>query len=199
MKKFVKPLVIAICAVLLVAGSVAGTLAYLTATSEAVTNTFTVGNITIALDEAQVDVYGEEVAPDSRVKDNSYKLVPGRTYKKDPTIHVTKGSEACYLFVKIENNIADVVTTDSVAAQLTNNRWTLLTGNVYYYENVVDASTAEADVDVAVFESFAVDAEAESADIADCNGKTIVVTAYAVQSHGFDDATDAWVGTFGKT
>ena len=196
MKKFVKPLVIAICAVLLVAGSVAGTLAYLTATSEAVTNTFTVGNITIALDEAQVDVYGEEVAPDARVKDNSYKLVPGRTYKKDPTIHVTKGSEACYLFVEIENNISAVV-TNSVADQLTANGWTLLAGNVYYHD-VVDASGELADVDVAVFESFTVDAEAESADIADCNGKTIVVTAYAVQSHGFDDATDAWNGTFGK-
>ena len=197
MKKFVKPLVIAICAVLLVAGSVAGTLAYLTATSE-VTNTFTVGNITIALDEAKVDEYGAEVTPASRVKDeNSYKLVPGRTYKKDPTIHVTKGSEACYLFVRIENNIADVVTTDSVAAQLTANGWTLLADNVYYH-GVVDASTALTDVDVAVFESFTVDAEAESEDIADCNGKTIVVTAYAVQSHGFDNATAAWNGTFGK-
>ena len=194
MKKFVKPLVIAICAVLLVAGSVAGTLAYLTATAEAVTNTFTVGNITIALDEAQVNEYGEAVAPAARVRENSYKLVPGREYKKDPTIHVTKGIEACYLFVKIESNISGVV-MDSVAAQLTANDWTLLTGNVYYHD-VVDASGELDDVDVAVFESFTVDAEA---DIADCNGKTIVVTAYAVQSHGFDDATDAWVGTFGKT
>ena len=197
MKKFVKPLVIAICAVLLVAGSVAGTLAYLTATSEEVTNTFTVGNITIALDEADVDEYGEDETSAARVKENSYKLVPGRTYKKDPTIHVTKGSEACYLFVKIESNISEVV-MDSVAAQLTANGWMLLEDNVYYH-GVVDASGELADVDVAVFESFTVDADAESADIADCNGKTIVVTAYAVQSYGFADAAAAWDGTFGKT
>ena len=193
MKKFVKPLVITICAVLLVAGSVAGTLAYLTATSE-VTNTFTVGNITIALDEAKVDEYGEEVTSASRVTDNSYKLVPGRTYKKDPTIHVTEGSEACYLFVRIENNISDVV-TGSVADQLTANGWTLLEDNVYYH-GVVNAS--DADKDVVVFESFTVDAEATSGQIAACNGKTIVVTAYAVQSHGFDSAAVAWNGTFGK-
>ena len=190
MKKFVKPLVIAICAVLLVAGSVAGTLAYLTATSE-VTNTFTVGNITIALDEAQVDEYGAEVTLAARVTDNSYKLVPGRMYKKDPTIHVTEGSEACYLFVRIENNISGVV-TGSVAAQLTANGWTLLADadNVYYYHEVVDASGA--DKDVAVFESFTVKADATNEQIAACNGQTIVVTAYAVQSHGFNNAADAW-------
>ena len=190
MKKFVKPLVIAICAVLLVAGSVAGTLAYLTATSE-VTNTFTVGNITIALDEAQVDEYGEKVTPAARVTDNSYKLVPGRTYKKDPTIHVTEGSEACYLFVRIENNISGVV-TGSVADQLNANGWKPLTGNVSYYDDVVDASGEEADVNVAVFESFTVKADATNEQIAACNGQTIKVTAYAVQSHGFADADDAW-------
>ncbi len=195
MKKFVKPLVIAICAVFLVAGSVAGTLAYLTATSE-VTNTFTVGNITIALDEADVDEYGAEVTPAARVTDNSYKLVPGRMYKKDPTIHVTQGSEACYLFVRIENNISGVV-TGSVADQLNANDWTLLADNVYYYENVVDAS--EADKDVVVFESFTVKADATNEQIAACNDKTIVVTAYAVQSYGFDSAADAWsAGAFGN-
>ena len=198
MKKFVKPLVIAICAVLLVAGSVAGTLAYLTATDEEVTNTFTVGNITIALDEAQVNEYGEEVASAARVKENSYKLVPGRTYKKDPTIHVTKGSEACYLFVKIESNISAVV-MDSVADQLTANGWKPLTGNVYYYDDVVDASGEEADVNVAVFESFTVNADATNEQIAACNDKTIKVTAYAVQSHGFNNATAAWsAGAFGN-
>ena len=43
-KKILKVLAVAVCAVLLVVGSVAGTMAYLTSTAE-ITNTFTVGNV----------------------------------------------------------------------------------------------------------------------------------------------------------
>ena len=51
MNNKVKALLMACCAVLLVFASVIGTLAYLTDTTEKVTNTFTVGNVAIKLDE----------------------------------------------------------------------------------------------------------------------------------------------------
>jgi predicted ribosomally synthesized peptide with SipW-like signal peptide len=51
MNNKVKALLMACCAVLLVFASVLGTLAYLTDTTEKVTNTFTVGKVDISLDK----------------------------------------------------------------------------------------------------------------------------------------------------
>ena len=55
MKTKRKALLLSLCAVLLVVASVMGTMAYLTSTSATVTNTFTVGNVGITLDEAPVN------------------------------------------------------------------------------------------------------------------------------------------------
>ena len=52
--KRAKPLVLALCAVLLVVGTILGTVAYLQDTASVV-NTFTVGNVHLKLDEAVVD------------------------------------------------------------------------------------------------------------------------------------------------
>ena len=62
MKKTSKALLLTICAVLLVAASVMGTMAYLTSTDK-VQNTFTVGKVAIKLDEAKVDANGKAVEP----------------------------------------------------------------------------------------------------------------------------------------
>ncbi len=107
-RKFVKPLLVVVAMVLVCIMTVFVTLAYLTSTTEKVTNTFTVGNVTITLDEAKVDEYGvkeykvgqdgqltQELA--ARVMANSYKLVPQHEYVKDPTIHVDGASENCYV------------------------------------------------------------------------------------------------------
>lgn len=100
MKTKSKALLLTLCAVLLVAASVLGTMAYLTST-DTVTNTFTVGKVEIKLDETDVtDPNGP------RVKANSYKLMPGTTYTKDPTVTVLKGSEESYVRMKVTFNNA---------------------------------------------------------------------------------------------
>ena len=65
MKTKSKALLLTLCAVLLVAASVMGTMAYLTSTDK-VENTFTVGNVTITLDEAKVNTDGTPAAPAER-------------------------------------------------------------------------------------------------------------------------------------
>ena len=128
MKKTVKILAFVLCAVMLVVGSVFGTYAYLTSTDE-ITNTFTVGNVEIKLSEAKVTEYGAVVAGEDRVKTNTYKLIPGHTYTKDPIVYVTAGSEACYLYVKVVNNIAAIEdTANTIADQIAANGWTELDG-----------------------------------------------------------------------
>ena len=203
MKRTKKILVTLFCAVLLVTGTVAVTVAYLTASTEVVQNTFTVGSVAITLDEVQVDPYGEpsinkgtvqapiwEASTNApRVKTNSYKLVPGHDYTKDPTVHVTEGSEPCWLFVKVENGLALIEDTTTIAAQMTANGWTPVSGatNVYSYEEVVDARTAA--VDRVVFTSFTIKGDASVTDYAT---KEITIDAYAVQADGFDTAAEAW-------
>ena len=105
MKTKSKALLLTLCAVLLVAASVLGTMAYLTST-DTVTNTFTVGKVEIKLDEAKVTADGIPVESADRVTANSYKLMPGTTYTKDPTVTVLNGSEDSYVRMKVTFNNA---------------------------------------------------------------------------------------------
>ena len=100
MKTKRKALLLSLCAVLLVVASVLGTMAYLTST-DTVTNTFTVGKVEIKLDETDVTN-----PTGSRVQANSYKLMPGTTYTKDPTVTVKAGSEESYVRMKVTFNNA---------------------------------------------------------------------------------------------
>lgn len=108
-----KALLMSLCAVLLVAASVLGTMAYLT-DSKDVKNTFTVGNVAIKLDEAKVDENGTQVVdkdgnPVARVTRNEYKLLPNHTYVKDPTVTVLKPSVASYVRMKVTFNKASAL------------------------------------------------------------------------------------------
>lgn len=217
MKKATKTLLLMLCAVVLVVSSVLGTVAYLT--SEAtVENTFSVGNVTITMDEAKVNEYGEQLYKTAepgkfattgtdkadRVAKNDYKLIPGRNYIKDPVIYVADKSEPCWLFVKVENEISAFEKSGdtTIAKQLESNDWKALDGvtNVYYHD-VVDARKVTEAVSVEVFESFTIRDDAQAVTgWANINADTtITVTAYAVQQNGFEgSAKDAWDATFGK-
>ena len=109
MKTKSKALLLTLCAVLLIAASVLGTMAYLTSTAK-VENTFTVGKVEIKLDEAKVTADGIPVEGAARVTANSYKLMPGTTYTKDPTVTVLNGSEASYVRMKVTfNNAKEII------------------------------------------------------------------------------------------
>lgn len=181
MKNAKKALLLVLCAVLLVAASVAGTLAYLTS-QDTVTNTFTVGQVSITMDETKVNNYGVKIDDADPVKENTYKLIPGHTYTKDPTIHVQANSEACWLFVKIENG-----NTNATINGLNTKGWTQI-GNTKYW--AYKGATVGAGTDVTVFDSFTY-----SANVSDTNrdaATQIVVTAYAIQADGFATSDLAW-------
>ena len=107
MKK--KILVACLCVALAVLTIAGTTLAYLTSTDK-VENTFTVGKVAINLDEAKVTADGKVVEGADRVKANEYKLMPGFTYTKDPTVTVVAGSEKSYVRMKVTfNNAAEII------------------------------------------------------------------------------------------
>lgn len=87
MKK--KSLALVLALAMIVVCVVGGTLAWLTAKTGPVTNTFTYGDINITLAESE---------------NLDLKMIPGYTIVKDPKVTVLAGSEKCYLFVKVEKS-----------------------------------------------------------------------------------------------
>lgn len=79
--------VLMLALVLVLGCAVGGTVAWLVAKTDPVVNTFTYGDINITLTETT----GED-----------YKIIPGVDIGKDPKVTVKAGSEACWLFVKVE-------------------------------------------------------------------------------------------------
>ena len=211
MKKF-KALLVVACALLLVAASVFGTMAYLTST-DTVTNTFTVGKVAIKLDEAKVDADGKPVTPAERVKENSYKLLPGHTYTKDPTVTVEAGSEASYVRQMVTVTFDKVLTDAQLATQLDgiftgyDANWvrndkkvetktkdgakhTVITYE-YRYKDKVAATTTDTKLP-ALFTEIKVPETWTNDDLAALGNIEINIVAHAIQADGFTDADAAW-------
>lgn len=168
---------IALLALVLVIGCVAGgTVAWLVATSDTVTNTFTYGNINIALTETT---------------GTSYKIIPGTDITKNPKVTVKAGSEACWLFVKVEESgtfVADKVT------YAIDKGWKALEGEKGVYYREVAAVTADTDFSVLEGNKITVKDTLTKGDIKDiaATNPTLKITAYAVQQENIADAATAW-------
>lgn len=176
---------IALLALVLVIGCVAGgTVAWLVAKTEPVVNTFTYGNIDIALAETT----GKD-----------YKIIPGTDIKKDPKVTVTAGSEACWLFVKVgEVGAITTITTDPVHYAI-DTGWTQLkdkdgkdVSGVYY--RLVDAVDKDTAFNVLKDNKIIVSGELTKETIKGyaVQQPTLTFTAYAVQKENIDTAADAW-------
>lgn len=195
MKKTSKALLLSLCAVVLVTASVLGTMAYLT-DNDQVVNTFTVGNVAITLDETDVD--NSTSGESDRDKANTYKLLPGHEYVKDPIVHVGADSEDCYLFVKVENEIAAIEdASKSVESQMNVAGWTVVDADngIYVYGITAEPSVVNGGADVLVFENFTVSGAVDNATLAGYANKTITVTAYAIQADGFTGKTASEIWT----
>lgn len=181
MKRSKKFLALLISAALVAAISAMPTLSWLSDTSERVVNTFAGGAISIVLDEAPVDAYGKEIDGD-RVTSNSYKYVAGVTLDKDPTATVLKGSEACYVFILVENELNDLFSLD-----IDTDSWKQVAQSdgdtLYIYSSSVDASQAPQDIVLEpIFTHVKVSEELTQQDIEALGEKTLCTTAYAVQT-----------------
>ena len=134
-------------------------------------DTFTVGNIDIDLTETTTD----------------YKMTPGKTIAKNPKVTVEDGSEASYVFVKVDKstdpNLSDYISYTIAAG------WTQVEGtdNVYYRQ--VEAVT-DGDMSFDVLDGNKVTVKntvtKEMMDALEDAGEgyrpTLTFTAYAIQS-----------------
>ena len=207
MKK--KILVACLCVALAVLTIAGTTLAYLTS-QETVTNTFTVGKVEIKLDEAKANADGTLVPNAARVKDNSYKLIPGHTYNKDPMVTVLKGSESSYIkmtvtFTKAAELDAIFAPTGADLTSIFNGydstNW-IYKGNTedttantrtyeFWYKEAVAAPTADVALD-ALFDQIKAPDSLTNSDLNNLKDLKITVNAYAIQADGFATAEAAW-------
>lgn len=174
MKTFVAMLAL----VLVIGCAVGGTVAWLVSSTDAVVNTFTYGDINITLRETT---------------GNDYKIIPGVNIAKDPKVTVKKDSEACWLFVKVEEEgtFVDNKVTYSIADGWTKGDGTKIPANVYY--RAVDAVTNDTDFAVLKDNKIYVSEELSKSDIQSISAQPkLTFTAYAVQKDGIADADTAW-------
>lgn len=173
-----KTVAILLALVLAIGCAVGGTLAWLISKTAPVVNTFTYGDINIDLAETT---------------GTDYKITPGVNISKDPKVTVKANSEACWLFVKVEEQgtfVADKVTYGIADG------WRKCDGkgipkNVYY--RAVGAVTDDTPFNVLKDNQVIVSDTLTKEDIKGITAKpTLTFTAYAVQKDGIDTAADAW-------
>lgn len=188
-KKFA---IVIVAVALVIGGIVGGTLAWLIDDTDPVKNTFTVGDINITLEESE---------------NLDLKIVPGKEITKDPEVTVVANSEACWLFVKIEeSDNLDTFITYAVAGgwiPLTDiNKDGVADDGVYYRQ--VASSTKDQPFQVLAGNKVIVSdtlTKKEVEEIKTAGNPTLTFTAYAVQSANLTDqnsdnvvdAADAWV------
>lgn len=197
-----KKLTTVLAIVLVVALSVAGTYAYLTAQTDTVTNTFTAAGLasSFSLDESKANQQPDgsyTLDVKTRVQENAYSVVPKVNLAKDPTVHVTlEKNVGAYVFLAVNDNLGDGLT-----ATIDSTQWTALnktyTANgaewtIYYKQLAGSENPAQVDINVLANQQIVVgDTVAK-----DCGN--IVFNAYLTQSAGFTSALDAWNNSWGK-
>ena len=182
---------------LLVCCGIGGTVAWLMDSTEAVTNTFTIGDINLTLVESPYDAANNTYGDPAENVNNSYPLIPGNTYNKDPKVTVLANSEDCYLFVRMEKigNPDTYLTFSFKNDYAGTEKWTPVPRETDVYYRVVTKSTSDQSWDLLVADNTGytitvkntivkntptADANAPKMPTAG-NEPKLVFTAYAVQ------------------
>ena len=188
--KLKKPLIALASVALVAAISIGATMAFLTAKTDSVVNTFTVGNVEISLGETT---------------GSNYKMIPGTTYAKDPLVSVLSDSEDCWLFVEVleEYNTADN-NGRYIDYAINDTDWELVSGttNVYCYKGNsytgTDGTTSYVLEGNEDFANGCVKINEENVNfnyvskLTDETRPKLTFTAYAVQKEHVDDIATAW-------
>ena len=170
-----KAIVVLSLMMVLVLAAVGGTVAWLTATTGPVNNTFTVGDINITLTETT---------------GASYHIVPGQDLDKNPKVTVTAGSEKCYVFVKVDEANWPTPVLDNGTRKVNytvDSAWEAVPGVSGVWCQIVDVSTSATDRDLPVLANnkVYVSGELTKTEVGNITtDPTLTFTAYACQYLG---------------
>lgn len=205
-----KSLLIVISMMLVCALSIAGTMAYLTKTTDTVSNTFTAGKlfdekvtgygITLTESAVKQDTNGDYIKDESkttRVTSNKYEaVIPGSTIFKDPQVDIKGLATESYLYIVVKDNTIDF--DYSIDGSKWKDTGLKLSNNiVYVYSNgESEAAKVKGGLSaVGIIENNKITAKSTLSD----SIGNIEFKAYLVQTVGFKDANAAWNATFGAT
>ena len=195
MKKQKKILGAALSLVLVALCAVGGTLAWLTDKTDTVTNTFTVGNVSLTLKEHSLNDDGKTLSNTwlDEGKGNTYHLIPGTTYGKDPTVTIGETSEDCWVFLKVKasTTLSNYLTytLDSAWQQYKDANGNPVDGVYYQAQPQTKNTVLNVLQNKTVTVSDALNTETVISDL------TLAFTACAVQSANVTTVADAYAKT----
>ena len=182
MKTKNKALLLTLCAMLLVAASIFGTVAYLTSKTENVVNTFTVGQVKITLDEAEVDADGKPVQGAARVQKNAYKLI-AKKYADNKVENIITGTDDSIWWVSQPS-------FDEAANTVT---YTFVYKNESHTDELGKRIWTKADgKDLVLFNKIVMPGEVTNEELAGVADTKITVVGEAIQAEGFETEAAAW-------
>lgn len=174
-----KTFVVMLALVLALGCAVGGTIAWLTAQTPEVKNTFTYGNIDITL---------TETLPENQ----QAKIIPGQNIDKNPKVTVKANSEDCWLFVKVEEDGTFVANKVTYSVDTGTDKWQALEGHAGVYYRAVSSSTVAQEFYILAGNKVTVSDTLTKDDIKNITNPTLAFTAYAIQQEGFADVAKAW-------
>ena len=184
--------------VLVIGASVGGTLAWLTAQTPAVTNTFTsaallssTGSFTLWESEAEEQTDGSYKLLNTKAQEgNTYNILPGVDIPKDPTVTIDDLQENAYLYIVVDNKLTSGLTFSYATG------WSLLDGytNVYVYTANGSNVIKPGDYEVKIIENDTITVPANYSATGD---GSLTFTAYLAQATGNGaNAVKAWENSF---
>ena len=188
--------------------AVAGTLAYLTAQTKQVKNTFTASSPTLVKEldlkehVATADTKGVYILSETELTNsNSYKVLPGVNLPKDPFISITEKTEVpAYLYVEV----VDKLGANSGLSYALTDDWTKLEGltgvnggAVYVYKNSMIITDKNAPTTVSILKDDVVTV-GQDVNVGE-DGVDITFYGYMAQASAGADAAAAYTACFVNT
>ena len=210
-----KKWLITLCALLLVAISIAGTMAYLTHKTEKVENTFTVGKL-IDKEDAFVLKEHKATADNAGVYEldlsvetngNSYTVLPGVNIPKDPFVRTDPEYALlldAYVFVEV---VESEETGSAISYEIDTDTWKLLdgakgpnNGSIYYYGSTGIAKAGAPLGPVYILKKISTDQKEIKVSNVEIDekenqfGGQLDFYGYMIQAAGFITPAEAWEG-----
>ena len=184
-----KAVVLTVCAVMLSLVSVGSTIAYLSSV-DALTNTFSAGSVAVSLTETDT---GKDEDGDPLTNTYVMDLSDVDGIIKDPRVSIVAGTADCWLFVQLQEST--VPRLDDYLDYTLAEGWEALPGVPGVYYRHVPGSGEGLSFSVIADNALTVKSGVDQEDLdklKDTGWPTLTVTAYAMQSAGFEDAASAW-------
>ena len=208
--KGVKVITLVLAFVLVIGASISGTLAWLTAKTGEVKNTFTSaelfgseGGLTLTEQKASANSDGTyTLTSETTTNGNAYNILPGVDIPKDPMVSVTNLEESAYLYIKVTENLPSGLTYE-----IDSRYWAVLDNTnypgIYVYKgasaanNVISASDSNMKTFTAPILAGNKITVAGTYD-GTSDDLSLAFEAYMVQATGNGtNAATAWTNTYG--